>query len=909
MAKVGKMFLMLTWSEIESKAVAFQKRWKKNSGDEKQSGQTFEKDFMDVFGVEWRDGLHEHPVYLKDGTTGYIDYFIPGKILIEMKSKGQSLAKAYTQAMSYVHALKPEEIPVLVMCCDFDKIEVFNLRKDHPYKPFKVSQLKQHVRIFGLLAGYGLTDDEKTEIEVNTDASYKMAKLHDALKDKGYEGHSLELYLVRLLFCLFAEDTGVFEKESFEKFVEESNPDGSDLSGRLMSLFSILDTHRDKRPKGLPDYLMVFRYINGSIFKDPLPLASFDSKMRGLLLECSKDFNWSKISPAIFGAMFQGVMDQEERRSLGAHYTSRENIMKVIQPLFLDELYDEFERNKTTRKELLAFQNKLASLHFLDPACGSGNFLIVAYEELRKLEFEVIKLIFDYGTNPTMEFLVQVKPEQFNGIEIEDFPAQIANLSMILMKHLMDQEISNYFGFNAVDFPIQDTPHIVQGNALTIDWDEVIPADKLNYIMGNPPFIGYAYQTRVQAEELKNLYRDEQEKIMKTSGLNDYVSAWFYKASELMQNTKIRTAFVSTNSICQGEQVYSIWAILFAKFKIHIDFAYRTFKWANEARSNAAVHVVIVGFSSNYAGIKKLWDEEGLVREVNSVNAYLVNAPNLFIKSRSKPLSALPGMVYGNKPAEGGFLIFDEEEKNQMLLERTPQEFIRPFLGAREFLHNTPRYCLWLYGVAPNKYMHIKTIRERIEKVKAFRLSSTKAKTIADADKSMLFQEVRQPKDEYIIVPRHSSENRRYIPIGYVSNDVICGDSNLMIPNATISEFAIITSNVHMSWMRTVAGRIKSDFRYSASIVYNTFPIPLLTDVPKAKLEMTGSEILQARKLYSEMNLSDLYDPTFMPPELRKAHQANDKAVWEAYGKAWDITSEEDCVAHLMKLYAEMTEV
>lgn len=905
---MGGIFLMLTWSEIESKAVAFQKRWKKNSGDEKQSGQTFEKDFMDVFGVEWRDGLHEHPVYLKDGTTGYIDYFIPGKILIEMKSKGQSLAKAYTQAMSYVHALKPEDIPVLVMCCDFDKIEVYNLKKDHPYKPFKVSQLKQHVRIFGLLAGYGLTDEEKTEIEVNTDASYKMAKLHDALKEKGYEGHSLELYLVRLLFCLFAEDTGVFEKEAFEKFVEASNPDGSDLSGKIMSLFSILDTPVDKRPKGLPQDLMRFRYINGSIFKDPLPLASFDSKMRGLLLECSKDFNWSKISPAIFGAMFQGVMDQDERRSLGAHYTSRENIMKVIQPLFLDELYDEFERNKTTRKELLAFQNKLASLHFLDPACGSGNFLIVAYEELRKLEFEVLKLMYDYQENVFLDAMILVKPEQFNGIEIEDFPVQIANLSMILMKHLMDQEISNYFGVNAVDFPIRDTAHIVQANALRIDWNDVVPASKLNYIMGNPPFIGYPYQTREQAEELKNLYRDEHGKIMKTSGTNDYVSAWFYKASGLMQNTKIRTAFVSTNSICQGEQVYSVWAILFSKFNIHIDFAYRTFKWANEARSNAAVHVVIVGFSSALNGTKRLWDEEGLMREASNINAYLVDAPNVFIKSRSKPISFLPSMVYGNKPAEGGFLILNEDEKTELLVSGVPKELIRPFLGAREFLHNTPRYCLWLEGVAPNKYMHIKAIRERVEKVREFRLLSTKEKTRTDADKPMLFQEIRQPKDDYILVPSTSSENRKYIPVGFVSLNVICGNQNLMIPNADVHEFAIITSNVHMAWMRTVAGRLKSDYRYSASIVYNTFPFPDLNDSQRQKLEMTGKSILQARMIYSDMTLSELYDPTFMPTELRKAHLANDKAVWEAYGKAWDITSEEDCVAHLMKLYAEMVE-
>lgn len=897
---------MLTWSEIESRAVAFQKRWRKNAGDEKQLGQTFEKDFMQVFGVNWRDGLHEHPVYLKDGSTGYIDYFIPGKVLIEMKSKGQSLAKAYTQAMAYVHALKPDEIPVLLMCCDFDKVHVWNLKKDHPYKPFKVTQLKQHVRIFGLLAGYGLTDDEKTEIEVNTDASYKMAKLHDALKEKGYDGHHLELYLVRLLFCLFAEDTGVFEKGAFQEYLETSAEDGTDLSMRLMMLFSILDTLEKNRPAGWPEKLYRFRYINGSIFRDSLPPASFDGKMRSLLLECSNDFNWSRISPAIFGAMFQGVMDQDERRCLGAHYTSRENIMKVIQPLFLDELYDEFERSKSTRKELLAFQNRLASLNFLDPACGSGNFLIVAYEELRKIEFEILKLLYDAEQLLYIELISKVKPEQFNGIEIEDFPCQVANLSMILMKHQMDQEVSNYFGMNIVDFPILDTPHIVQANALKVSWDEIVKLEKLDYIMGNPPFIGYPYQTREQAKDLELLYPDNK-KPFNPFGKTDYVSGWFYKASEVMFGRRIRTAFVSTNSICQGEQVSSVWNVLFSDFKVHIDFAYRTFKWSNEAKSNAAVHVVIVGFSSNPNFNRKLWDEDGTVRFVDNINAYLVNAENVFIKPRYKPMSNVPKMFKGSQPTDGSYLLINERQFNDIKQsDPSALEFIRPFLGAREFLHNTPKYCLWLEDISPNKYMHIATIRERIERVRKFRLMSTKMKTRADANKPMLFQEIRQPKDEYILVPRHSSENRKYIPIGFINSNVICGDQNLMIPNATISDFAIITSNIHMAWMRTVAGRIKSDYRYSASIVYNTFPFPDLTDTQRQKLESTGKAILQARELYNDMNLSQLYDPTFMVPELHKAHEANDKAVWEAYGKAWDITSEEECVAHLMKLYAEM---
>lgn len=903
---MGEIFLMLTWSEIESKAVAFQKRWKKNSGDEKQSGQTFEKDFMDVFGVEWRDGLHEHPVYLKDGTTGYIDYFIPGKILIEMKSKGQSLAKAYTQAMSYVHALKPEDIPVLVMCCDFDKIEVYNLKKDHPYKPFKVSQLKQHVRIFGLLAGYGLTDEEKTEIEVNTDASYKMAKLHDALKEKGYEGHSLELYLVRLLFCLFAEDTGVFEKEAFEKFVEASNPDGSDLSGKIMSLFSILDTPVDKRPKGLPQDLMRFRYINGSIFKDPLPLASFDSKMRGLLLECSKDFNWSKISPAIFGAMFQGVMDQDERRSLGAHYTSRENIMKVIQPLFLDELYDEFERNKTTRKELLAFQNKLASLHFLDPACGSGNFLIVAYEELRKLEFEVLKLMYDYQENVFLDAMILVKPEQFNGIEIEDFPVQIANLSMILMKHLMDQEISNYFGVNAVDFPIRDTAHIVQGNALRIDWNEVVPASKLDYIMGNPPFIGARVMSSQQKSDLTLVGSC-------IKGINnlDYVSGWFIKAGEITRiNNQTMVSFVSTNSICQGEQVALLWKPLMHHFKLKIDFGYKTFVWGNEAKHNAAVHVVIVGFSNRLKTTirKTIFTGDGQEIIANNINGYLTDAADVFIESRSRPQDDIPAMLFGNMPNDNGGLLFTTTEKNQLIF-KYPEaaRFFRRFMGSKEFIQNIERWCLWIDQTDLKEIQHIKPIMERLDIVRLARSTSKNGAARAAAIVPYRFFSIRQPETDYILVPSVSSERRKYIPLAFMDKNVIASNLAFIIPKGELWLFSVLTSNVHMAWVKITAGRLKSDFRYSATIVYNNFPWPELSDESRQKLSVTANQITEARNRHPNSSFAELYNPLTMPLELIKAHQANDKAVWEAYGKAWDITSEEDCVAHLMKLYAEMT--
>jgi hypothetical protein len=817
---------MLSWHEIERRAVAFQKTWKNCAGDERQEAQTFEKDLMYVFGIDWRDGLHEHQITLRDGSIGYIDYFLPGKILIEMKSKGQSLTKAYSQAMTYVHSLKPDEIPVLVLVSDFEKFHVYNLKKNHPYKPFKVSQLKSRVRIFGLLAGYGVLDEEKTEIEVNTEASYMMARIHDEMKTNGYEGHALEVYLVRLLFCMFADDTGIFERDSFSNYLKNSAPDGSDLSSRLMILFSVLNTPLENRMTNISAELARFRYINGELFAESLPPAFFDVRTRQLLIECSDKFDWSQISPSIFGAMFQGVMNPEERRTLGAHYTSEENIMKVIEPLFLDELHDEFEKVKSTTKELQAFQDKIASLKFLDPAMGSGNFLIVAYKKLRELEFEILKLIIDESSLQIVDAFIKVSIDQFYGIEIEEFPCQIAQVSLILIKHLMDIEVSNYFGFNIIDFPIKNNANIVHGNALVMDWNLVCPAEELNYILGNPPFIGYSNQSREQTENIKSIYLDESGKTSKTAGKIDFVAGWFYKASEMMLRGPIKASFVATNSITQGEQVYFVWNLLLGLFNIHIDFAYRTFKWTNDAKGKAAVHCVIIGFSRVHHRKKKyLWDEYSQMREVSAINPYLVEGENILVKSRTKPLNDVSTMVYGSKPTDGGFLLLDKSEKESILLKYPEaRDLIRPYLGSKEFLHNLPRYCIWLEGVSPAAYAKIPPILDRISQVKCFRLASKKEKTRKDADKPMLFQENRQPTTFYLLVPRVSSEKRQYIPIGYLPPDTICGDQNLMIPDASLYEFGVLTSAAHMSWMRLVAGRLKSDFRYSASIVYNTFP-------------------------------------------------------------------------------------
>ncbi len=862
---------MLSWNEIEDRAVKFQNHWRNCEGNERQEAQTFEKDFMNIFGIHWKDGFHEYQITLKDGSIGYIDYFIPGEILIEMKSKGQSLTKAYTQAMAYVHSLKQEEIPVLLVVSDFDKMQVYNLEKDHRYNPFKISQIRKYVRIFGLLAGYDTTDKEKTEIELNIDASYKMAKLHDILKENGYVGHNLEIYLVRLLFCLFAEDTGIFERYSFRDYVEASEEDGSDLSMRLMALFNILNTPLEKRMNNLSTELKRFRYINGNLFKDNLSLASFNKNMRNLLLECCM-FNWSEINPSIFGAIFQGVMNQDQRRNLGAHYTSEENIMKVLEPLFLD------------------------------PACGSGNFLIMAYQKIRELEFEVMKMIYDNRELQMIGAKNIVHINQFYGIEYEEFPVEIAKVSMILMKHLMDQQISNYFGFNIIDFPIRENANIINDNALRIDWNELIDAKELDYIIGNPPFIGARLMNREQKADINLVFNG-----VKNIGNLDYVSAWYAKSAEMIQeNTDLKVAFVSTNSICQGEQVSILWKYILENKSCKIDFAYRTFKWSNEAKYKAAVYCVIIGFSSVIKKVDKkiIYENDGTFQEAQNINSYLVDADNVYIESRRKPLCDVIEIGMGNQPIDNGNYLFTKEEMETFIKEepQSKRYFIK-WYGAREFINNSPRYCLYLADEKPN---HIKTmplVMERVENVREFRLKSIRKNTFKLANTPTMFQTINISKDNYLLIPRVTSEKRIYIPIGFMSSNSMASDAVHIMPNANIYHFGILTSNVHNAWMRVIGGRLKGDYRYSKNIVYNNFPWPKTNEEVKIIVSQKAELVLKVRKKYQDWSYADLYDPLFMPKDLLKAHKDLDRAVWEAYGKSWNIDSEADCIKYLMKLY------
>ncbi len=893
---------MLTWTDIETHAIAFQKRWKGCSGDERQDAQTFEKDLMEVFGVDWHDGFHEHPIISLDGVTNYIDYLLPGKILIEMKSRGKSLDAAFTQAMAYTRALKPEDQPALILVSDFDTIRVYNTSKQHHYKPFRVSSLKAHVRIFSLLTGRDADPEIRTEIELNTDASYKMAKLHDALKENGYSGHELEVYLVRLLFCLFADDTGVFEKGAFYNYIKVSNPDGSDLSGRLSLLFSTLDTPPDKRMKTLPDELNRFRYINGSLFTERLSPPFFSLKMRSILMECC-EFDWTQISPAIFGAMFQGVMNPQERRELGAHYTSEENILKVIRPLFLDELYAEFDQSKNTIAELQAFHRKLAALTFLDPACGCGNFLIITYQKLRELEFEILKLLSESGQMVLFDDPTKVSVDQFYGIELEEFPCEIAKVSMLLMKHLMDQEISHYFGGNFIDYPIRDNASIINANALRLDWNSVIPATRLSYILGNPPFNGARTMSVEQKADLLHVFGD-----LKNSGNLDFVTPWHKKAADMMDsNTSVQSALVSTNSIVQGDQAGILWEYLFDR-EIEINFAYRTFKWSNAAKGKAAVHCVIIGFGRKGAWRKQRTIFEGLsANKVSQINQYLIDAPKVIVKSRSKPICDVPEIGIGNKPIDDGNYLFTKAEMDDFISkEPDAAQYFRPWYGAEEFINRKPRYCLYVAGVGPGELRRMPLVMQRIDRVREYRLQSKSAGTRDIAKVPTKFHVTNIPKSHYLVIPETSSENREYIPIGFMSPAALCSNAVRLMPDAALFHFGVLTSSAHMAWVRTVAGRLEMRYRYSKDVVYNNFPWPQPTPAQKAKIEQTAQAILDARELYPEASLADLYDELTMPSELRKAHTTNDKAVWEAYGKAWQFDDESACVTHLMILYLQI---
>ena len=896
--------MMLSWNDITAKAMAFSKKWK-DAQDEFAEAQSFLNDFFDVFGVDRkRVATFEKKVTMGTRKNGYIDMLWKGVILVEMKSMGKDLDRAYSQANDYAFHLNDEELPEYIMVSDFKNIRLYRQTTGQVWN-IQTKALHKHVKLFSDLAGYKATSDMPKDKEVDIKAAEKMAKLHDVLKSHGYEGHELEVYLVRLLFCLFADDTGIFEKNIFFDYISASKEDGTDLSLRIAKLFEVLDMPPEQRIKQtlMSEELKRFEYINGKLFSERLSFADFDYKMRKMLLECCT-LDWGYISPAIFGSIFQGVMNPIERRELGAHYTSEENIKKLIKPLFLDELWEEFEMIKGNSKQLAVFHEKLGRLKFLDPACGCGNFLIITYREIRLLELEVLKMLLDFGGQLVMDIssYCKINVDQFYGIEYEEFPSQIAQVGMWLMDHQMNTLVAEHFGLYYARLPLRQSATIVHGNALRIDWEDVIPKFELSYILGNPPFVGARLMNDEQKYDLLKTFNE-----MKGAGNLDYVAAWYEKATNYMIGTRVRTAFVSTNSIAQGEQVAILWKPLFEQNHIIINFAYRTFKWNSEAKGKAAVHCVIIGFSTYDNNRKKtIIESDGTVIVASNINAYLVEAPNIFIENRSKPIDSEKEMRFGSMPNDGGYLLFTNEEY-QEFISKDPktEQYFRQFKGAENFLKNTKRWCLWLMNISPNELKNTPSVLEQISKTKQYRLSSKREATRKLALTPMSFGEIRQPKKSYLLIPRHSSENRRYIPIGFMEPDIIAGDSTLIVPNATLYEFGVLTSSIHMAWVRTVCGRLKSDFRYSATGVYNNFPWPTLTEQQRLNIEKVAQEVLDARELYPEGSLADLYYSLTMPLELVKAHNNLDRAVVAAYGGK-KCNSEAERVADLMERYQKL---
>lgn len=916
---------------IEQKTAAkqFAAYWA-TRGDEKQDTQSFWLSLLrTVYGVENPAQFIQFEVPVKLDHVSYIDGFISEtKVLIEQKSASVDLNRGYKQsdgtflrpyeqARRYAGFLPHDQNPRWIVVCNFQEFQIYDMNRpnDEP-ETLRLANLEKEYHRLQFLVDTGSTVVKK-EMEVSLQAGEIVGTLYDALL-KQYKDpespetlKSLNALCVRLVFCLYAEDAGVFGSHGmFQQYLQNHI---HDARRALIDLFRVLDTQPEDRDPYIDEDLAAFPYVNGGLFADEdVVIPRLDENIVDLILHrASEDFDWSVISPTIFGAVFESTLNPETRRKGGMHYTSIENIHKVIGPLFLDDLRAELDAikaipvDKTRDKQLRQFQAKLAGLTFLDPACGSGNFLTETYLSLRRLENEVIdallygQVILGQVTDP-----IRVSIGQFYGIEINDFAVTVAKTALWIAESQMMQETEKLVRHTLDFLPLRSYANIVEGNALRMDWERVVPKRELDYIMGNPPFVGHQWRTKEQAVDLESVCKD-----IPKCGKLDYVCGWYVKAADYMQGTQIHAAFVSTNSISQGESVGILWKPLFTEKHLTIEFAYRTFVWTSEAKDKAAVHCVIVGFTCGTARNTCYLYESDRRRTVEHINGYLVDAPNVFIQSRGKPLTAgLPIMSKGSQPTDGGNLIFSVEERDD-LIKKYPQteELLRRYISADDYINNKIRYCLWLVNISPSKYRNIHPIMERLERVVKCRRQSPTSSVQRNAETPMLFTQIRQPQSQYLAMPEVSSSKRKYIPFGYINPDVIGSNMLYLIPNATLYIFGVMISNVHMAWARTVGGRLKSDYRYTPAI-YNNFPWPTPTDEQKAKIEQTSQAILDARDLYPDASLADLYDPATMPPELVKAHQENDKAVMRAYGFDIKTTTESSCVAELMRRYQGLME-
>ena len=920
-------------TDLEQKKAAkeFSIRWK-DKGYEKGESQKYWIDLLEnvlgvsnaAFFIHFEDTVHI------DKTTGFIDGFIDKtKVLIEQKSIDKDLRKAikqsdgsllnpFQQAKRYSAELAYDNRPRWIVTCNFKSFLVYDMNNPNgePEEILLKDLGKEYYRLSFLVD----TKNEhlKKEEELSFKAGELVGKLYDTFskeyRDINNEQSQKDLneLCVRLVFCLYAEDAGLFgRKNIFHDYLAKYD-DLTLMRENLIKLFRILDTPLDKRNPYLEDDLNQFPYVNGGLFSNEnIEIPKFTEDIKNTLLaKASDEFDWSEISPTIFGAVFESTLNPDTRRSGGMHYTSIENIHKVIDPLFLNELRDKlneaesYKNEKTRNEKLTEFQNYISSLIFLDPACGSGNFLTETYLSLRRLENEALEVMSHGMMMLDMSGIIKVSIQQFYGIEINDFAVKVAKTALWIAEAQMWNETKKIISTmsNIGDFlPLETYENIVEANALRIDWNDVVPNTNCNYIMGNPPFVGARLMSDSQKQDISTIFDG-----VKNSGNIDYVGCWYKIATNYMKNTNIETALVSTNSICQGEQPSILWKDIFNS-GIVINFAHRTFRWDSEASLKAHVHCIIVGFSYIKRD-KRIIYENGKHNIVNNINAYLVDGPDIFIDNRSNPICKVNKMDFGSMPNDGGYLSNYSKEQRNEICKKYPNanKFFRKILGAEEFINNKERYCLWLKDVSPTEYKNISPIMEAIQNVKNNRQESKREATNKLADIPYLFGEIRQPNSDYLLIPSNSSERRRYIPIGFLQKEIISSNANLLIPNATIYDFGILTSNVHMAWMRTVAGRLKSDYRYSAKIVYNNFPWPNPNKYQKEKIEKTAQSILDARAKYSNSSLADLYDELTMPVELRKAHQQNDIAVMEAYGFDWKHMTESDCVAKLMEMYQEL---
>lgn len=920
--------------EQRAAAKAFAEKWQ-GIGDEKQHSQSFWIELLEqVYGVENAVGFIKFEDRVKLSNMSFIDAVIPEtRIMIEQKSLGKNLDKPikqsdgslltpYQQAKRYANDLPNSKRPRFIVVSNFAEFRIHDM--ENPHAEPEIVLLKDLPKEYYRLEFLVNPQDRniKKEMELSLAAGDIVGKLYDALRKQYKDPDSdetqkfLNKLCVRLVFCLYAEDAGIFGKRNvFCDYLSGFKPEN--VRNALIDLFEVLATPKENRDPYMKEELAAFDYVNGGLFADTrsellkqIPQLN-DEILQLLLKNASRDFDWSSISPTIFGAVFESTLNPDTRRKGGMHYTSIPNIHKVIDPLFLDELNEEFEQIKDTsgikkrKQQLLEFQTKISKLTFLDPACGSGNFLTESYISLRRLENKILKEIYKSGEMVLDLDIIKVSISQFYGIEINDFAVTVAKTALWIAESQAMQETENIIHKDLYFLPLKSYSNIIEGNALRMDWGEVAPKENLSYIMGNPPFVGYSLQSKEQKADMLSVYVDEKGKPYKKAGKIDYVSAWYFKGAEFVKDTDIKVAFVSTNSITQGEQVADVWKPLYERFNINIDFAHRTFRWDSESTDKAAVHVVIIGFSNKNSSEKKLFSGDN-VKLVKNINPYLIEGDNIFVESRKKPISDVPEMITGNRPADGGNLIIEAEDYEEFIKkEPKAKQYIKKFIGAVEFINQRPRYCLWLVDVSPSVIKSMPLVKKRIEACREDRLKGAPDRQKL-ADTPALFRETLNPEN-YVIVPCTSSENRKYVPIDFMNQDTIASNALLIIPDATLYHFGVLTSNVHMAWMRAVGGRLKSDYRYSKDIVYNNFPWPTPTDKPKAAIEQTAQGILDARAKFPNSSLADLYDETLMPPELRKAHQANDKAVMAAYGFDKNI-GEEEIVAELMKMYQELTE-